>query len=239
MTTSHNQPPVVLVTGAGSGIGRAAAIRFAAAGAHLVLVGRRAAALDETAAMLPASARPLCIVADVGDVERVGAAIDAAAAHFGRLDVLVNNAGHAPLLPIDQTTPAMLNECFRVNTIGPALAIACAWPLFVRQNSGCVINVSSMATVDPFPGFFMYAAAKAGVNLMARSCANEGRPFNIRAFSVAPGAVETPLLRTLFSDQQLPPSRCLSADDVARVIAECASGVHDHRNGETILVPSP
>jgi NAD(P)-dependent dehydrogenase (short-subunit alcohol dehydrogenase family) len=96
-----------------------------------------------------------------------------------------------------------------------------------------------MATTDPFPGFFIYAAAKAGVNLMAKSCAKEGREFGIRAFSVAPGAVETPMLRALFSEVQLPPEKCLSPDDVAKVVVECIAGERDTQNGETIFIPSP
>lgn len=211
-------------------------MQLGARGYRLALVGRRRGPLEEVATALPASAKPMVISADVGDVERIAAAVDECVSRLGRLDALVSNAGHAPLLPIEQTTPELLDECFRVNTIGPAYAIARAWPTFVRQRSGCIVNISSMASVDPFPGFFMYAAAKAGVNLMARSCAKEGREFNIRAFSIAPGAVETPMLRTLFSEKGIPPSACLTPEDVARVVVECINGERDGQNGETILL---
>lgn len=231
--------PVAFITGAGSGIGLAVAARLAALRYRLVLVGRRRQLLDEAAKSLPAGADVLCAAADVGDVCQIGPAIDRTVDHYGRLDVLVNNAGHAPLLPIEQTTPALLDECFRINAVGPAYAIARAWPIFKEQRSGCIVNVSSMATADPFPGFFIYAAAKAGVNLMAKSCAKEGHEFGIRAFSVAPGAVETPMLRALFSESQLPRSKCLAPDDVAKVVVECIVGERDKQNGETIFIPSP
>jgi NAD(P)-dependent dehydrogenase (short-subunit alcohol dehydrogenase family) len=217
----------------------AVAARLAALGHRLVLVGRRRSQLDDAGKTLPAGTSVLCLGADAGDVNQIGPAIDRAVDHFGRLDVLVNNAGHAPLLPIEQTTPALLDECFRINAIGPAYAIARAWPIFKEQRSGCIVNISSMATADPFPGFFIYAAAKAGVNLMAKSCAKEGSEFGIRAFSVAPGAVETPMLRALFSETQLPRAKCLAPDDVAKVVVECISGERDSQNGETIFLPSP
>lgn len=231
--------PVACITGAGSGIGRAVARRLGDLGYALALVGRREEPLRETAALLPASAPNLILSADVSDTRAIGAAIDRTVEHFGRLDALVNNAGAAPLAPIDRTTPELLEECFRVNTLGPAAAIARAWPTFKAQRAGCIVNVSSMATADPFPGFFAYAAAKAGVNLMARSCAKEGKAFNIRAFAVAPGAVDTPMLRANFNEKTIPPSRCLSPDDVATVIVECIRGDRNACNGDTIFVPSP
>lgn len=237
--------PVALITGSGSGIGRAAALNLAREGFRLALVGRQAQPLHETAAAVRVHAGqgtaeaddgPLVLPADVGDAGQIAAAIDAAVDRWSRLDALVNNAGAAPLLPIDQSTPAIIDETFRVNALAPAYAIAHAWPIFVRQRSGCIVNISTMGTDDPFPGFFAYAASKASVNLMARSCAKEGAAHRIRAFAIAPAAVETGMLRGLFSAEVIPPERCMSPKTVGAVIADCILGRRDADNGRTIFL---
>lgn len=228
---------VSIITGAGSGIGRATAVALSRAEHRLVLVGRRREALDATAGLL---ATPVHVVpVDVADGDSPALIVAQALDAFGRIDTVVNNAGYAPLKPIDETTPAMIEEVFRINAIGSANLIARVWPLFLRQRGGCVVNVSSMATIDPFPGLFAYAAAKASVELMVKSCANEGRAHNIRAFAIAPGAVETPMLRSLFSKEQLPASQCLAPEQVASVIVDCILGRRNADNGRTILLPSP
>ena len=225
--------PVAIVTGAGSGIGLATVKLLDAEGWRLVLVGRGIERLEEAAS---ACRDALPFAGDVADpdlgVTVVGRALD----HFGRLDAVVNNAGAAPLLPIDEHTPEVIESVFRTNSVGPACLIAAAWETLVAQKSGCVVNVSSIATRDPFPGFFAYAASKAAVELMARSCAKEGAEHGIRAYAVAPGAVETGMLRGLFSEQTLPPEACLSPDEVARVIVDCVLGKRAEESGSTIYV---
>lgn len=226
-----------LITGAGSGIGREVAVRLAAEGYRLVLVGRREGPLRETAAMAGAGADGAVVyAADVADAAKVRGAVDAAVQRFGRLDVLVNNAGYAPLLPIERTTPEVIEAAYRVNALAPAHAIARAWPVFLRQGSGCIVNISTMGTDDPFEGFFAYAASKAAVNLMAKSCAKEGRPHGIRAFAVAPAAVETAMLRGLFPPEVIPPEACLSPGEVAAVVVDCVLGRRDEENGRTIFL---
>jgi NAD(P)-dependent dehydrogenase (short-subunit alcohol dehydrogenase family) len=158
---------------------------------------------------------------------------------FGRIDGLVNNAGLAPLTPIEETTAESLQHVFEVNTLGTGRLILAAWPVMRKQRSGVIVNVSSMAAVDPFPGFFAYASAKAGVELMARSCATEGEEHGIRAYAVAPGAVETPMLRSIIDEEMVPPERTLSADTVAEVIVGCVLATRAEKSGETIRVPSP
>ena len=227
---------IALITGAGSGIGRATAILLASRGYAVGLVGRRPEALDDTAALLPPGSQHLAITADVGQSDGAAATIDRTLNTFGRLDVLINNAGFAPLRPIDEHSPQVLDECYRINALGPAYAIARAWPIFKRQGSGCIVNVSTLGTIDPFEGFFGYAASKAAVNLMARSCAKEGRTFGIRAFAVAPGAVETAMLRAIMPETQLPRSKVMAPERVARVILDCIEGRRDAHNGEVIIV---
>lgn len=242
MASEGGERPVGVVTGAGSGIGLATALGLASEGFDLALVGRRAGPLEECAARIGASnphARAMVRVADVGDPDAAAPLIDEVVARFGRLDALINNAGFAPLLPIGETTPGVLREAFAINAIGPGALIAAAWPRFIANGRGVVVNVSTMGTLDPFPGFFAYAAAKASVNLFARSIAKEGAPHAIRGFAVAPGAVETPMLRGLFGTDILPIEKCLRAEDVARVIVDCVLGKRDAENGATIFLPSP
>lgn len=226
-----------MVTGAGSGVGRAVAWALAREGFAVALVGRREAPLEEVRREIEATGgRAVVMPCDAGDAGAIRAAVAGAAKALGRLDALINNAGVAPLLNIERHTPETIDETFATNAIGPANAIAAAWPIMAAQRSGVIVNVSSMASRDPFPGFFAYAASKAAVNLMARSCANEGASVGIRAFSVAPGAIETPMLRAMFTEQMIPRERCLSPERVAGVIVDCVLGKRDGENGQTIYL---
>jgi NAD(P)-dependent dehydrogenase (short-subunit alcohol dehydrogenase family) len=102
-----------------------------------------------------------------------------------------------------------------------------------------VVNTSSIATRDPFPILYAYAAAKSAVNSLARSVAIQGKPIGVRGFSVAPGAVETDLLRSLVPASALPTNKTLRPADVAAVILDCVLGRRDSENGSTIYLPSP
>jgi NAD(P)-dependent dehydrogenase (short-subunit alcohol dehydrogenase family) len=228
---------VAIITGAGSGIGRATAISLAKRGYSVVLAGRREGQLRETEAALAGSS--LVIAADISGSAACRSIISETENAFGRIDVLINNAGLAPMIPIEETGPSVIDEVFGVNALGPAYLIHAAWPAFVRQRRGCIVNVSTMATTDPFPGFFAYAAAKASVNLMAVSCAKEGKEHGIRAFAVAPGAVETGMLRRIVSESSLPRSKTLSPEAIAQVIVECVEGARDSEIGKTIPVEPP
>lgn len=228
---------VAIVTGAGSGIGRSVAMALSQRGYLIVLIGRRRGMLESVAAELPGPSR--VEPTDVGDVPRARAIASRVAAELGRVDVLVNSAGLAPLVPIASTTDAALDAVFRVNALGPAAMIAALWPVFERQRSGCIVNISTIGSRDPFPGFFAYGASKAALNTMTRSCATEGAAIGVRAYCIAPGAVETPMLRALFSTDQIPPSACLRPEDVAAVVAECIDGKRDADNGSVIWLTGP
>ncbi len=232
--------PVAVVTGAGSGIGRAVALLLAQGGHDVVLAGRTQAPLEEVAGAIETAtsgaSRSLVIPTDIGRSEEVERLIRTTDQEMGRLDVLINNAGRADLLPIERTDPEIIRHSFEVNAIGPALAIHLAWPIFKRRKSGCIVNVSTAGTHDPFPGFFAYAASKASVNLMAKSAANEGKSIGVRAFSVAPGAVETPMLRGIFNTKTVPTQACLTPEQVGNVILDCVTGRRDGDNGKTILI---
>lgn len=229
-------PPTALITGASSGIGRETALRLAQLHFALALVARGGERLERVGEECAAfgAADILLRSTDMavpGDVE---AMVDAALDAFGRVDVLINNAGLAELRPIGSIEFGHLEASFAVNAIGPAVAINRVWPAMVRQGGGRIINVSSIASKDPFPGFFAYAAAKSALNSLTRSIAIEGKAHHIKAFTIAPGAVETPMLRSAFSEEVIPREATLPPAEVAAVIVECARGQRDDANGEVI-----
>lgn len=233
---------VAIVTGAGSGIGRAAAVALGERGFAVVLSGRRRGPLEEAAEAV--DAETLVLPADVGTEEGAVSIVEGAREAFGRIDAIVNNAAAAPFKPFAEFGWAELEAMYRVNAIGPMAVIAAAWGLMAERHAreGCVtrvVNVSSMATVDPFPGLGAYAASKAALNLLTKACATEGTSSGIKAFAVAPGAVETAMLRSIADEEMLPREKTLTPEAVAEVIATCAAGERDEENGGVIYVPSP
>jgi NAD(P)-dependent dehydrogenase (short-subunit alcohol dehydrogenase family) len=252
--TAANQPtPVALVTGASAGIGCAAAKRLAASGVRLAMVARNQERLDEAATRIcdshPDVGPILTIPTDVADSAQAEAAVRQTVEQLGRLDIVVNNAGLAPLKPIEQTSPTDYRDAIAVNLLGPAAIVATAWPVFREQferaaagNAGAerssarVVNVTTLGTADPFPGFAAYAAAKAALGSLTRSITNEGVDLGVRAFNVAPGAVETDMLRGLFNTSTVPEHICLTPDQVAQVIAGCALGLYDQHAGKTLYL---
>jgi NAD(P)-dependent dehydrogenase (short-subunit alcohol dehydrogenase family) len=231
---------VVIVTGAGSGIGREAARQLDAAGFRGSLVGRRMAALRDTAALLQRGWRT--IASDLSDPAAAAGIVDATLAAFGSVDGLVNNAAIAARVPIQDTTPELLRALFAANVFGPAILIARLWPVLAARGGGCIVNVSSMAAVSPFPGLSAYAASKCALESLTRSIMTEAAAqglAGIRAFSVAPGAVETPMLRSMYSTRDVPREATLDPAAVAQVIVECVRGLRDAASGSTILLPSP
>lgn len=235
MTTSS---PVSIVTGAGSGIGRAVAIDLATRGHALTLAGRTESKLQETAAACVAAGgtAPLVMHGDLADSGLAHSVVDRTLAERGHLDNLVNCAGMAPLVSIQDTTDELLEEVFFHNAFAPAYLIVRAWPHFVERRAGCVVNVSSLASSDPFNGFFAYAAAKSAVDSFVRSMHCEGARRGIRAFCINPGAIETPMLRRNFPVTVVPEAKTLPPEAVAHVIADCLEGRREADRGKTIIV---
>ncbi len=230
---------IAILTGAGTGIGRELAQLLAGAGYGLSLVGRRREKLDEVVSLLGDDADTLPVTADVTEPDAAAAIVDATLERWERVDVLVNNAGGVELAPLAATGHDVVERMFAVNAFGPLRLIARLWDVFVRQRGGAVINISSMATIDPFPGLSAYAAAKAALESLTRSIVTEGRAVGLRAWSIAPGAVETPMLRGLWSHDDLPARKTLAPSAVAHVAMDCIEGRRDAEIGKTIVLPSP
>ena len=233
--------PVAIVTGASSGVGRDAALLLAEAGYAVALLARRAEKLNETAQQITEqtpTASVTCQPTDVTDPEAAQRAVEAVLDAHGRVDALVNAAGDAPLQPIEKISDEVYRRCIDSNLSGVVYLTRAVWPTLQKQRSGCIVNISSMASIDPFKGFNIYAAAKAGVNLFTRCCADEARG-QVKAVAVAPGAIETPMLRANFSEKALPKDKTLDPSEVAQVVVDCITGRREFTNGETIQVPSP
>ena len=224
---------VAIITGAGSGVGRATAIRFAEEGWRCALLGRTESKLASTAADFPESApAPLVIECDLGRADEMPAVIQQTLRHFGRIDAILNIAGVAPQATIADTDASLMRSTLDQNLVGPTVLVAAAWPELIKRR-GAVVNVSSMSSIDPFHHFTAYAASKSGLDSLTRSIMAEAADTGIRAFTLNPGAVETPLLRSLVDQKTFPTELALAPRAVAEEILGCIEGSRDHRIGQS------
>ena len=188
--------PVALITGALTGIGRAAALAFAREGARVVVSGRQDAAGAALAAELAAlGAEAAFVRADVRREDDVRALIDATVARFGGLDVAVNNAGtEGTPGPITAQTPESYAATFDTNVLGVLLCLKHELRVMQPQGRGSIINVSSIGGSRGVANSALYAASKFAVEGLTRSAAIEAAPFGVRVNAVAPGPIETGML---------------------------------------------
>jgi 3-oxoacyl-[acyl-carrier protein] reductase len=222
-----------IITGAGRGIGRAAAIELSRRGYSLVLVSRTQADLQETAEHV----KDACVIAmDAAKPPSAKEAVRRCLEKFGRLDAIVHCAGLAPILKIEETTDQQWRDIIDTNLSAAFYLARACWSTFVEQKAGVIVNISSVAARDPFVGFAAYGAAKAGMNLLGLALAIEGQPHGIRVHTIAPGATETAMFRKLLTPEQFPREKTLDPADVARVAAQCVTGELAHTSGEVIWV---
>ncbi|MBY0496008.1 MAG: SDR family oxidoreductase [Cyanobacteria bacterium] len=183
---------VVVITGAGRGIGATLASRFAAEGARLVLIEKDRANLDRVASSL-GSVNVLPIHGDVTDEHQVNDAMTSAISRFGRVDVLINNAGIAPTADIETMTAQEWQDTFSANTTGVFFCSRAVIPHMKAAERGRILSASSFAAVIPSLGFGAYAASKAAVVAFTRVLAAELGPWGITANTYTPGMIPTPL----------------------------------------------
>ena len=235
--------PTAIVTGASSGIGRATAILLAERGYDVALVGRSESRLKETADLVREAtddaAQTAIMPTDLTRPLAAAGLIEGVVQQLGRIDALANVAGYAPLMPIPEYTPVIIQQCMDANITYVMNLTTSVWPTFEQQRSGVIVNVSSIASVDPFPGFSVYAAAKVAVNMYTKCAAEEGKKIGVKVVAIAPGAVETPMLRQIFNEKMLPQEKTLDPYEVAEAIADCITGKRNYTPGETIMMPSP
>ncbi len=227
--------PCAVITGAGRGIGRATAVRLARAGYNVVAVARTAVELAETKRQVEAAgAGCQAVPANVTDADAPDRIVACAVETFGRIDVLVNNAALGLLAPLDSISDDDLDACLALNIRAVVRLCRAAWPSLREAGGGVIVNLSSYAAIDPFPGLDVYGGTKAFINTFTRGLGREGQPHNIRAYAVAPGAVETAMLRTAFPDY--PADQCLDPDDVAAQIELLLDPRNRFSTGGTVYV---
>ncbi|MGH1505373.1 MAG: SDR family oxidoreductase [Acidimicrobiales bacterium] len=234
----------VLVTGGSSGIGLAAARRFAEGGARVAITGRNADALEKAAAEIGHDT--LTIRSDAASLDDVTALVETLRSSFGRLDAIFLNAGIARFAPLEATTPELWDEVFAINVRGPYFLIQQAIPL-MSEGGSIVLNGSINARIG-MPGTSVYGASKAALISLIRTLSAELVASGIRVNAVSPGPVDTPIFGTLgLSDtdldalstqiaSQLPVGRFGDVDEIAATVTHLASPESGFIVGTEIVV---
>ena len=234
---------VVIITGASSGLGEATARRLADRGAKLVLAARREDRLKALSEDLSAKgAEVIWQVTDVTDRKQVEALAASAKEAFGRIDVLVNNAGLMPLAPLDALKVDEWDQMVDVNIKGVMYGIAAVLPTMREQHSGHVINLSSVAGHELFPGAAVYCATKFAVKALSEGLRMEAGD-EIRSTNISPGAVATELTSTITDPNAKKAAEdlysvAIDADAVARAIVYAIEQPADVDINEIILRPT-
>jgi len=227
---------VAVVTGAGTGIGAAIARKLAQLGAVTLLCGRRRASLESSAAAIAQSGGRAeiaeCDVADLRSVESLAARVER---DFGRLDILINNAGVGGFAgPLHQMPPESWERVLNTNLRGVYFCIRSFAPMMIRANSGHVVNISSLAGKNPLPNGAAYAASKWGLNGLSYSVAEELRSHNIRVSVLCPGSVQTELSPHTGKDEK----KMLQPEDVAYIVAMLVTQAPQSFVSEVLLRPT-
>jgi NAD(P)-dependent dehydrogenase (short-subunit alcohol dehydrogenase family) len=237
---------VALVTGGSTGIGAASALLLAQSGARVLITGRHEGTLRASAARHSSIAY---LVADIGRAEDVAASIAEVKARYGRLDVLVNNAGTAEIAPLADASREHVQRTLATNVVGVVEITRQALPL-LRQAKGNVVNVATTIADEPFANMSLYCASKAAVLALTRAWAQELAVDGIRVNAVSPGPIDTPLFsaeKLGISPAQLeqmgasilqlvPSKRFGKPEEVAQVIAFVASRAASYVTGAQYTV---
>ena len=192
--TDNISGKVIVITGASSGMGEAAARHLAAKGASVVLGARRVGRLETLATdIAEAGGKATAVATDVTKRADVQKLVDTAVETYGRIDVLINNAGVMPLSPLDRLKVDEWDQMIDVNLKGVLYGIAAALPYMKAQKAGHIINMASVAGHKIFGGSAVYSATKFGVRALSEGLRQEMIPYNIRTTIISPGAVKTEL----------------------------------------------
>jgi 3-oxoacyl-[acyl-carrier protein] reductase len=235
---------VVFISGAARNLGRAMALACADAGADVAIHYRSSAdAAHELVAEIEAMGRrAFAVAADVGDYAQFDAAVSACVQRFGRVDVLVNNAGVLLRSMLMMMSPQDFETVIRANLLGTFHGMKAVSRHMIKQRGGVIINVSSAAGERGMIGQGAYSASKGGVNSLTGVGAKELARYGVRVNGIAPGAINTGMISALPEDFQdkyvrdIPLGRYGEADEVARVVVFLASSAASYLTGQTITV---
>ena len=236
---------VVVITGASSGMGEAAAKHLSALGATVVLGARRVDRIEKLAKEIQdKGGKTLAIAMDVTQREQVKKVVESAVQQFGRVDVILNNAGVMPLSPMDRLNVEEWDKMIDVNIKGVLNGIASVLPYMKAQKSGQIINTSSVAGHKVFNGSAVYSATKYAVRALTEGLRMEVKPYGIRTTIVCPGAVKTELLEHITdvdvrqANEDYVGAVGISSDSFARVVAFAISQPEDVDINEIIFRPT-
>ena len=239
---------VALITGASTGIGKAIATRFAEEGAHVAVNYRPGGHVESDAAQNEASSfgtTSIAVAADVSKREDVERMVQAIVEQFGRLDIVVNNAGIEIKKPFLEVTDDEWNKVIAVNLFGAYLVSQVGSRQMVKQETGGkLIFISSVHEDIPFPQYTAYCASKGGVRMMMRNLAMELAPYKINVNNIAPGAIATPINQAVLDDaearrnaiSEIPWGRFGRPEEVAAVATFLASDEAEYVTGSTYYV---
>ena len=230
---------VTIITGASSGIGEAIARRFAAAGSRVVLAARRAEKLEGLArALTDQGTETLVVPTDVTKYDQLQALVDRAVEAFGRVDVMVNNAGNAVAKPVAETSPEEIDKVLDVNLKGLCYGCRAVAPQMIKQGCGDVINIGSITSVRHYANFATYCAAKFGVLGFSRSFYEEVRPHGVRVNVLCPAAVNTPWAELAGTEQPYPDEDKIQPEDLAELAFTCVTLPRRVQIEQVILWPT-
>ncbi len=213
---------VAVVTGSSSGIGKAIALRFGEEGAKVVVAARRLALCRETVAQIVRNGgEATAIETDVSDERQVEALIQGAVRQYGRIDIVVNNAGVFGGRKLAETTTKDFDQVMQINLRGTFFCCRGAFNQMKQQGGGTIINMSSVAGLQAWAGTGTYSASKHGVMALTKSLADEGRPYNIKVSAICPGGVADDLVDA--GQEAIERSEKISPYDVAETAVYLAT----------------
>jgi glucose 1-dehydrogenase len=247
---ARQKEKIAVITGSSKGIGKAIALAFAASKEYGGIVTNSRSLEEALQAAEEIKRQSNCdavaIEADVSKESDCVRLVSETVKHFGRIDVLVNNAGIQKEIPIEETSTEQWYKTIAVDLTGPFICSREAIRHMLTQNpqGGCIINISSVHQIIPKPHYIPYATSKAGIEMMTKTMALELARHNIRANLVAPGAIETDMNKELEEDAQelkrtlekIPLQRMGSAEEVANVVEFLASEKASYVTGATFFV---
>ncbi|MFZ5475132.1 MAG: SDR family oxidoreductase [Myxococcota bacterium] len=238
MTKKAFEGTVVCITGGGRGLGKALAEAFSAEGASLVLGARTTPEIDDLAASLGDALAVQTDVRLAGDCQRL---VDAAVAEFGKLDVMINNAGLAIYGPVEGVGETDVDLMVDTNLKGTIHGSIAAYRVMKEQRSGLIVNISSIAGKLHLPNEAVYCATKWGVNGFTGVLRAEAAAHNVRVTTVCPGGIDTPFWRAMdfypFPDHIDPSRDFLKPEDVARAVLDVARASDKVVIPEIVMVP--
>ncbi len=236
---------VAIITGAGSGMGRADALLLAKEGAKVVVVDKDKEGAEETVRQVQAQrGDAIMIIADIAKTEDVKKMVEEVIEKYEKIDILVNNAGILLTHPITETTDEEWDQIFDTNIKGMFLCSREVVPYMLKQGKGKIINISSCGGDVAFPGSAPYCASKAAINMFTKGMAYDYGAKGINVNAVAPGFTKTPMVKELMADEMvkkgllanIPAGRFAEPEDIAQAVLWLASDASDYCHGVVINI---